>query len=114
MMNEYEFATDRYAAIFLRHYFEGYFFNKIPGIRKLKLREVITFKGVMGDMTAANGYANSLNDFIVPNRMPYMEMSAGIENILKIFRVDFMWRLSYRGEPYTSNFGVRLGMSVSF
>jgi hypothetical protein len=114
MMNEYEFAADQYASIYVRHYFEGFFFNKIPGIRKLKLRELVTVKGVMGGMTAENRYANSLNNFIVPNRIPYVEVGAGIENILKLFRIDFIWRLTYRNNPYVGNFGIRAGMSVSF
>jgi hypothetical protein len=114
MMNEYEFAADQYAAVYFRHYFEGFFFNKIPGVRKLKLRELITVKAVMGGMTAENRYANSLNNFIVPSRIPYVEVGAGIENILKLFRVDFIWRLTYRNNPYVGNFGVRAGMSVSF
>jgi hypothetical protein len=114
MMNEYEFAADQYVSVFLRHYFEGFFFNKIPGIRKLKLRELITLKATMGGMSTANRSANSLNAFIVPNRVPYVEVGAGIENILKLFRVDFIWRLTYRNNPYVGNFGIRAGMSVSF
>jgi hypothetical protein len=114
MMNEYEFAADQYASVFLRHYFEGFFFNKIPGVRKLKLRELVTLKATMGTMTAENMEANSLNNFIVPNRKPYVEVGTGIENILKLFRVDFIWRLTYRNNPYVGNFGIRLGMSVSF
>jgi hypothetical protein len=114
MMNEYEFAADQYLSVFLRHYFEGFFFNKIPGIRKLKLRELIFLKAMTGSMTAENRYANSLNNFIVPGRIPYVEMGAGIENIFKLFRIDFIWRLTYRNQPYTGNFGVRAGMSLSF
>jgi hypothetical protein len=41
-------------------------------------------------------------------------VGTGIENILKLFRVDFIWRLTYRNNPYVGNFGIRLGMSVSF
>jgi hypothetical protein len=95
-------------------YFEGFFFNKIPGVRKLKLRELITVKAVMGGMTADNRAANALNTFTVPNRIPYVEVGAGIENILKLFRVDFIWRATYRNNPYVGNFGIRAGMSVSF
>lgn len=114
MMNEYEFAADQYASVFLRHYFEGFFFNKIPGIRKLKLRELVTVKATMGTMTAENLAANRLNNFMVPDRKPYVEVGTGIENILKLFRVDFIWRLTYRNNPYVGNFGIRAGMSVSF
>lgn len=114
MMNEYEFAADQYAAFYLRHFFEGYFLNRIPGVRKLKLREVISFKGMIGDMSSQNREDNSLNNFIVPNKTPYLEASAGIANILKLFRIDFNWRLTYRNNPNISKFGIRAGLSLTF
>lgn len=114
MMNEYEFAADQYISVLVRHYFEGFFLNKIPWIRKWKLRELITVRAMMGSMTAENLAANTLCNFIVPSRTPYVEVGTGIENILKLFRVDFIWRLTYRNAPYTSNFGIRAGMSISF
>ena len=31
---------------------------------------------------------------------PYLEVGVGVENILKILRVDFLWRLSYVNGEY--------------
>ena len=45
---------------------------------------------------------------------PYVEVSAGVENILKVIRVDAMWRLSYLNNPNIEKFGVRVGLQIIF
>jgi hypothetical protein len=117
LMNEYEFVSDMYITISLRHHLEGFFFNKIPGFRKLKWREVIGFKAAWGTISDENKKANVNNFSITPFPIPYMETSIGIENILKIFRVDAVFRITYRNRPeflYTTNMGVRLGIAIDF
>ncbi len=117
LMNEYEFVSDMYITISLRHHFEGYFLNKIPGFRKLKWREVIGVKAAWGTLSDANKEANKFNTSITAFPIPYMEASAGIENIFKLFRVDAVFRLTYRDRPaylYTTNFGVRVGIAIDF
>ena len=94
-MNNYEFIADQYIMVFLEHHFEGFFLNHIPGIRKLKWREVLMAKAVFGTMSDANKAMNTLNSFTVPFPKPYVEMGVGIENIFKIFRVDLVWRMDY-------------------
>ena len=48
MMNFLEFVTDQYVSFQMEHHFKGYFLNNIPTIRKLKLRELISFKAIYG------------------------------------------------------------------
>ena len=46
---------------------------------------------------------------------PYMEASVGIENIFKVLRIDYVWRLSYRDVPYEiDRHGIRIAMHVTF
>jgi len=54
MMNFLEFVSDRYASLNVDHYFNGFIFNKIPLLKKLKWREVITGKLLMGDLRSEN------------------------------------------------------------
>lgn len=108
MMNYYEFASDRYVSLGIFHHFDGLFFNKIPLIRKLKLREVATFKTVWGGVSDKNRRALVFPDNLKTlERMPYMECSVGVENILKVFRIDALWRLNYRFERAIDNFGIK-------
>jgi hypothetical protein len=100
-MNRYEFVADKYASLVLQQNFGSFPFNHIPGIKKLKLRSVSTFKGVIGNMTEANKIANGFYDptipyhFTIPSKTPYMEAGVGIENILRLLRIDAVWRLNY-------------------
>ncbi|MEO1625711.1 MAG: DUF5686 family protein, partial [Bacteroidota bacterium] len=98
MMNYLEFISDEYVSINIRHYFQGFFFNKIPLLRKLKLREVVTFKGLYGRLSNGNNpmMDPSLIQFPVDGdgrqlsytleERPYMEASVGLSNIFKILR----------------------------
>ncbi len=115
MMNYYEFVSDRYASLWVFHHFEGLFLNKIPLIRKLKWREVVTYKVLFGSVNDKNK-----KELIFPNTLytlnakPYHEVSVGIENIYKLFRVDAFWRLSYRDIPGAPNFGIKGGFQLMF
>ena len=48
-----------------------------------------------------------------PSKYPYAEAGFGIENIAYLFRVDFMWRVSYRN-TIGPNWGVRIALSPGF
>lgn len=117
-MNRYEFVVDRYASILLEQNFGNFPFNYIPAIKKLKWRSLATFKGVIGDMTEENKIANGYYDttipyhFTVPNKEPYMEVGIGIENILRLLRIDAIWRLNYLQNKNVPTLGI-LG-SVQF
>ena len=112
-MNRYEFATDKYVSLSVQQTFGSFPFNYIPGIRKLKWRSLITFKGVLGDMTQANKIANGYYDmsidyhFTVPDKIPYMEAGVGIDNIFHLIRLDAVWRLNYLNNPGICKFGIK-------
>lgn len=127
MMNFMEFISDHYGAIFIDHYFNGFIFNKVPVLKKLKLREVITFKGLWGGISDENipKAGNGLYQLPVDEKgnpvsytlakQPYMEASFGIANIFKILRVDFVKRLSYLDNPNAPNgIGIRFRMKFDF
>ena len=46
-----EFALDQYASVDLTYFGNGILFNRIPLVKKLKMREVLTFKGFMGHLS---------------------------------------------------------------
>ncbi len=115
MMNYFEFTSDMYATATIIHHFEGFFLNHIPLMRKLKWREVATFKWLVGSVNNTNK-----NEIIFPtdlytlNRGPYMEAGAGIENIFKFFRIDAFWRLSYLDHPEVAPVGIRFSLQILF
>ncbi|MBI3509267.1 MAG: carboxypeptidase-like regulatory domain-containing protein [Bacteroidetes bacterium] len=115
MMSYYEFVSDQYAQATFIHHFDGFFLNHIPLMRKLKWREVASFKWLIGSVNEKNRaemiFPANLHSL---SRGPYMEAGAGIENIFKFFRVDVFWRLSYLDNVNAKPVGVRISMQVLF
>ncbi len=114
LTNYYEFISDQYLSLYVTHHFDGLFFNKVPLFRKLKWREVIFGRGLIGSMTDANmGYSKfpEVSHFV---NKPYFEAGAGIENIFRIVRIDAIWRLSHNENANTSPFGVFVSLQIGF
>lgn len=121
MMNSFEFASDLWAGVRVVQHFDGFFLNRIPFIRKLKLRELAFFRAVYGTLEQANIDANRLNYqaeggpyYGSFDRGPYMEAGFGIENILKFIRVDALWRLNYWDNQDAQRFSVRVTFDFNF
>jgi hypothetical protein len=99
LMNYQEFVSDTYASLFLEHHFQGFFLNKVPLFRRLKWREVVGVRTLVGSYDATKH-----TGLVFPAGMtglrstPYTEFSAGIENILKVIRVDAVWRYNYNDD----------------
>jgi hypothetical protein len=126
MMNYQEFVNDQYAFIMLEHNFNGWIFNKIPLLRKLKLREAITFKAIYGGLSDSNNpdlhpeFIQFQND-ADGNRVnytlesePYIEGGVSVGNIFKVLRFDLVRRFNYLDNPEVPHmFGVK-GLGLRF
>jgi hypothetical protein len=126
MMNFLEFVSDQYASLYVDHCFNGFFFNKIPLFKKLKLREVVNGKMLYGGLRPENNPANNNDLFrfpVGPDGLPatytlaggpYIEGSVGVSNILNFFRIDLVKRFTYLHHPHVSELGVRARLKFDF
>jgi len=122
LMNPMEFINDTYGSWDLTYNMNGMLFNMIPGLKRLKWREVLNFKGISGNTSRRNDPLENPELYRFPtdaktidmNWKPYMEASFGIENIFRFFRVDYVWRLNYRYVPGISKSGLRVGVHFGF
>ena len=112
-MNYYEFVSDKYLSLYYIHHFDGFFLNHIPLMRKLKLREVVFGKGVIGDLSEKNKKFNSFPASLNELNKPFFEAGVGIENILTILRVDAVWRLSYLDNTDINKFNIMVTLRFS-
>ncbi len=121
MMNYYEFVSDKWISVYAEQHLEGLFLNKVPLFRKLKMREVISAKGVIGELSPENRKIlqfpwslTALEGDRAGIPKPYFEAGVGIENIVKIIRVDAVWRLAYLDRTNISKFGIRATLQINF
>ncbi len=114
MMNMQEFVSDTYISLFLEHHFQGYFLNKIPLFRKLKWRELVGVRSLVGNYNPSQH-----NKMLFPTGMkslqnnPYTEFSVGLENIFKVFKIVGIWRYN-KLDNTNSKFGVVGSLQFEF
>jgi hypothetical protein len=125
LMNFFEFMSDKYVSATMFHNFGGFFFNRVPLLKKLDLREVVTFKTLYGTISQQNRPSrnNSLLSFPTDERgqtltqslekQPYFEASVGVSNIFKVLRIDYIRRLSYLDHK-VQNWGIRANVRLEF
>ena len=103
LVNRYEFLHDKYAGIIFEHNIGNGVFRFIPLVKKLKLRQLYTIKALTGSLSNENYQYNmpagSPYIFQSLNGRTYLEVGTGIDNIFKVFRVDFLWRLQPQPLP---------------
>jgi len=114
MMNYYEFASDAYVTISAEQHLQGFFLNKIPILRKLAWREVISAKFLAGELNSSSRDIMQFPDGLNELTKPYLEAGAGLENIFKLFRIEATWRLAYLDNPDIQRFGLRANIQFTF
>lgn len=126
LMNFLEFVSDHYESISIDQHFNGFFFNKIPFLKALKWRETASFKAIWGGLSDENNPSLHPSLFQLPvqqngqpityplGKTPYVEASAGIENIFKFVRIDLVHRFTYLDHPDVAKWGIRTLVQLSF
>jgi hypothetical protein len=113
LMNRFEYLSDRYAGINVEHNIGSGLFRFVPITRKLKWRQFWNAKAIWGSLSKENlALNNTTGSFKTLNNTTYLEVGTGIDNIFKIFRFDFIWRVLPR--PLPENKVSRFGIFGSF
>jgi hypothetical protein len=111
-MNYFEFISDQFISFSYEHHFEGLLFDKIPFFHKLGWQEIVGMRGVYGSLTEKNrnfmalpSGTHDLRDQLTGKYIPYLEFNVGIEKIMNLIRVDFVYRLTHRKQADPNNPG---------
>lgn len=120
LMNLYEFVADEYIHAWYLQHFEGLFFNRIPVVKKWKLRNYAVVKAAYGNLSASNksllppeqlGYL-PINEF--KNYTPYLEAGYGIENLFRFVTLGAVHRLTYLNNTRVRKWGINVGLVFNF
>jgi hypothetical protein len=125
LMNYGEFVNDEALELYASYHMNGIILNKIPLIKKLQWRTVVSANAAFGSFDdSKNGYFDPADNpdgilkkpslttgsvfYSVEYNKPYAELSYGIENIFRFLRVDLVHRLTYLENPGSQRFAVKV------
>lgn len=117
LMNNLQYAADRYLSLHAEWNGQGILFNLIPGIRYLHLRELVSFKLAYGYLSDTNSiahadWAKTALPVLSGTDIPYVEMGVGIGNILRIGDLYSVWRLTNRQDLTTPRWAMRFRIHI--
>lgn len=114
MVNFIEFVSDRYVIGFAENRWEGLIFDRIPLVKASKIRLITTERFMLGGLSSKHADQMLIPEFVRPfNGIPYIEVGVGIENILKVIRIDVVYRATHQ-IPGVSPIGIKARYSLNF
>ena len=126
MINNMEFLNDRFASVQFTWEMGGKILNRIPLLRKMKLREILEFKGLWGTLSKKNnpflpenaGSSKLMvfpeNSFTMDGKVPYWEYAVGVQNILSLIQIQYVHRINYMNLPTATRHGIRFVITPTF
>lgn len=113
LANQMEFAADALFTATLRYQTRGFIFGYIPGIKKMGIREDLYLNIAYGLISADHRSVMPLSEHTVAwGKAPYIEAGFGLSNIFSLFKVQFMFRCTYRNMPEAELFRVKWGVEL--
>lgn len=114
-----EYVADKYLRFNGTYHLRGLLFNRLPFIKRLRLREVLSLHGYWGHISERNRLPRVGVAYLPSTSRPmdnrcHLELGVGIENILSVLRVDYYYRLTDRHIKPRDRHALRLRLSLSF
>jgi hypothetical protein len=107
MLNYMEFVHDKYIHVYMQYYLNGFFFRRIPLLKKANVREVLSARLMAGSVSEKQKEVISFPSSIGTMKNPYVELGAGVENILSVLRIEAVWRVTPKSTIGAPSFGLR-------
>ena len=114
LMNNFQYAADRFIALHTEWNGRGVLFNLIPGVRYAKLRELVTFKMAWGAYSPKHNSITTTPDGMQSLNIPYIEIGCGIGNILRVVDVYSVWRLTHRNNTEAPLWAMRFRLHIGY
>ncbi|HPL76758.1 MAG TPA: DUF5686 family protein [Paludibacteraceae bacterium] len=114
MMNFMQFAADKYFDFQGELIMNGLILNHIPLLKYLNMREMFSVKFGYGKMSNDHLSVMDFPAYVYPFNRPYTEVGVGLANILHLFNLQAIWRLTDIKQFSGDNFAIRGSLRISF
>ena len=115
LMRVMEFFSDKYVQVFAIYNLNGLIFNRIPLIRKLKLREELNLKMTYGGLREENLFMIDGKNVKTFTNMPYVEAGFGFQNLFNVIGLEYVRRITYtEGLESREKWGIRVNLLLKF
>jgi len=126
LVNSMEFVADQFVKVSYDHQFQGFILNKIPLIKWFKLREIWGARMFYGQLSENNNPYKSTQvvNFdhdedgntmtYAMDKYPYWEGYVGLDNIFKIFRLQYFYRYNYLQHANITRDRFKVSLNVNF
>jgi len=117
LLHHAAFAHNLYSNVHVYFNGGGILFNRLPLLKKLKLREILSFKMHTGTLTDDYKGVFDLPSFYSNiSEVPYAEVGIGVTNILKVIRIEYVHLVGgkYVNSGFTDKHGIRIRGEFSF
>lgn len=114
-----EYVADKYLRFQGTYHMRGLLLSRIPLIKRLRLREVLSLHGYWGHISERNRLPRQGMPYLPSTSTPmnnrlHLEVGAGIDNIFTLFRVEYFYRVTDPHIPAADRHAVRIRTSVTF
>jgi hypothetical protein len=112
MLNYMEYVHDKYLHGYFEYHLNGFVFNRLPLLKRIGLREVLSAKAMIGSLSDRDQQVVEFPLGISKMSNPYVELGAGVENIFRLFRVEAIWRVNNKSILGAPTFGLRAKFEI--
>lgn len=119
LMNNYQYAADKYVALHAHWNGKGILFNLIPGVRYARLRELLELKVAYGTLGKAHQHVLAFpttatgHSTMTELNVPYVEAGVGIGNILRVGELYGVFRLTHLQDNTAPWWAIRFRLHLS-
>ena len=94
MLDYLEYVHDNYFHAYLQYHLNGFFFRRIPLLKSAHTREVLSARFMLGSVSDKHQKVIFFPSVVTKMANPYIELGAGVENILTVLHVEAFWRVT--------------------
>jgi hypothetical protein len=112
LLNYLEYVHDKYFHAYMEYHLNGFLFRRIPLLKRSYMREVLSARFMLGSVSDKHQQVIAYPTVVTKMKNPYLELGAGVENILSVLHVEAFWRITPQSVIGAPTFGLKAQLKL--